>query len=83
MLAGLSFYWSTTDKLEYTDWLKVNQMMGCGDMAIFLQRMIISTTKNDLPPSPPALTRIKTIFTLTSVVHVLLRIEAWIVAWPV
>ena len=35
------FYWTTTDKLEFTDWSEVNQMFGCGWIAIFRQRMMI------------------------------------------
>ena len=29
------FYWTTTDKLEFTDWSQVNRMNGCGENAIF------------------------------------------------
>ena len=36
------FHWTTTDKLEFTDWAKVNQMFGCGEITIFRQRMKIS-----------------------------------------
>ena len=33
------FYWTTTDKLEFTDWFQVNRMLGCGEIAIFRPRM--------------------------------------------
>ena len=35
------FCWTTTDKLEFTDWSQVNRMHGCGEIAIFRQRMRI------------------------------------------
>ena len=28
------FYWTTTDKLEFTDWSQVNRMFICGEIAI-------------------------------------------------
>ena len=39
------------DKLEFTDWSQVNWMFGCGEIAIFRQRMMFAP--------PPALTRVK------------------------
>ena len=35
------FKWSTTDELEFEDWSKVNQMFVCGEITIFLQRLMI------------------------------------------
>ena len=29
------FYWTTTDKLEFTDWSQVNQMNDCRENTIF------------------------------------------------
>ena len=45
------FYWTTTNKLKFTDWSQVNQMLSCGEIAIFRQRMMFAP--------PPALTRVK------------------------
>ena len=35
------FYWTTTDKLEFTDWSEVQRRFGSGEIAIFRHRMII------------------------------------------
>ena len=29
------FHWTTTDKIEFTDWSQVNQKFGCREIAIF------------------------------------------------
>ena len=34
-------YWTTMDKREFTHWSEVNRMFGCGEIAIFQQRMTI------------------------------------------
>ena len=34
------FYWTSTDKLEFTDCSQVNQMFGCAAIVISRQRMI-------------------------------------------
>ena len=39
----LVFYWTTTDKLKFTDWFWVHQMFGCGKNAILRRRMIACT----------------------------------------
>ena len=45
---ALFLYWTTTDKLEFTDWSQVKRMFGCGKIQIFQQRMIIASP----PPRP-------------------------------
>ena len=40
------FYWTTTDKLEFTDWSRVHRIFGCGKNVILWWRMMIV-------PSPP------------------------------
>ena len=45
----LVFYWTTTDKLEFTVWFSVNRMLGCGENAILRWRRRIAPP---LPPSP-------------------------------
>ena len=47
------FYWTTTDKLEFTDWSQVNRMFSCGEIVIFWHRMMF------VPTPAPALTRVK------------------------
>ena len=32
------FYWTTTDKLEFTDWSEVHRRLGSGEIAIFRLR---------------------------------------------
>ena len=36
------FYWTTTDKLKFTEWSEVQQKFGSGETAIFRQRMMIT-----------------------------------------
>ena len=35
------FYLTTTDKLEFTDWSRVNRIFGCGENGILRWRMMI------------------------------------------
>ena len=37
------FYWTTTGKLEFTDWSEVQRRLGSKEIAIFRQRMIIAS----------------------------------------
>ena len=39
--SGFFFFWTTTDKLEFTDWSQVKWMLGCGEIEIFRPRMMI------------------------------------------
>ena len=43
---AIFFYWTPMDKLEFTDWSEVQHMFSSGEIAIYLQRMII------MPPTP-------------------------------
>ena len=36
------YYWTTTDKLKFTDWSEVQRMFGSEEIAIFRQWMIIT-----------------------------------------
>jgi len=49
------FYWTTTDKLKFTDWSHVNRMLGCGDIMIFRQRMRIWKSGPSSFVGPPKL----------------------------
>ena len=49
--SGFFSYWTTMDKLEFTDWSQVNRMNGCGEKAIFRWRKMF------VPPPP--LSRVK------------------------
>ena len=40
------FYWTTADKLEFTDWYRFRRMFGCGENAILKWRRMIA------PPPP-------------------------------
>ena len=37
----LWFFSTGPDKIKFTDWFQVNQMLGCGEIAIFRPRMMI------------------------------------------
>ena len=55
------FYWTTTDKLKFTDWTQVNRMFGSGEIAV-------SPTGDNNPP--PVLTTVNIVLVLADLAQV-------------
>ena len=56
-----STYWTTKDKLKFTDWTQVNRMFGSGEIAVF-------PTGDNNPP--PLLTTVNIVLVLDELAQV-------------
>ena len=49
------FYWTQMEKHVFIDWSEVNRMFCCGEIVIFLQRMMILKNASSNFVEPPRL----------------------------